>query len=201
MSMYGVSSDPSDTVSATPMAEDEAGDYPQPTNVRLEPKGRDQIEVKWDYDERVEGAGTSMHFVIGYTEAAGTSFGGSVGPQAVQSTDGRDARSHLIENLKVNQSYLIAVRAEHSGRAADLEADWRYRSSPREMTPAPVHQPQNVTVMAGDGQLMVTWDEVASVGDCRRSPSGSRDCGYRVEWRAANQSYDNHGPTDGPEGC
>ena len=37
---------------------------------------------------------------------------------------------------------------------------------------------------------MVTWNEVATVGDCKGGPAGSW-CGYRVEWKAANQSYDN----------
>ena len=49
---------------------------------------------------------------------------------------------------------------------------------------------QNVTVMAGDGELMVTWDEHAAVGLCADAAAGAHH-GYLVEWPAMNQSFDN----------
>ena len=51
------------------------------------------------------------------------------------------------------------------------------------MTPASATQPQNVNVMAGDGQLVVSWDEVGSVMDC--TGAKSRLAGMRVPGRMA----------------
>ena len=46
--------------------------------------------------------------------------------------------------------------------------------------------------MAGDGELMVTWDAVPSVAMCEGAKSPAvESCGYLVDWRAANQSFDN----------
>ena len=111
---------------------------------------------------------------------------------------GRSATEHTIENLPVGKSYLAAVRAvagDTNGNPTG-RSEWVYdvratnALAPRQMTPAAATSPQNVQVMAGDRELMVTWNEVANVGDCKGGAAGSW-CGYRVEWKAANQSYDN----------
>ena len=68
--MGGVQSEPSMEVKATPMADSEPG--AKPTNVRLTPKGRNMIEVKWDYSgDRTD---TAIRFDVGWTEAAGNEF-------------------------------------------------------------------------------------------------------------------------------
>ena len=55
-----------------------------------------------------------------------------------------------------------------------------------------MYQVQNVNVAAGDGMLTVTWNEVSSVGTCTGAASPAvNHCGYLVDWRAANQSFDN----------
>ena len=183
--MYGPASD---TVEAMPTAGEMM--VPAPTNVKLEPGGRKMITAKWDYGG--EGTDTATGFQIGWTEAAGNMFTDSLSPQRIVSvTGGREARSYTLE-LKVNDDYLIAVRAVHGDATGDPIAysDWSYRAAARESTPAVATKPQNVTVSSMDGALMVTWDAVASVAKCEDAAVGAR-CGYLVEWRAAHQSFDN----------
>jgi hypothetical protein len=168
---------------------------PAPVVTYLTPMGRDTIKVVWTYDEAAKNASTSIRFDVGWTDAKGTMFSENLAPQNNRvAPGGRAARHYVLENLKINQGYLIAVRAVHGDAAgnalASAVADWRYRAVRREKTPAPPAQVQNVSVAAHDGQLMVTWDAVKTVGDCMHAPAGSDPCGYRVEWRAANQSYD-----------
>jgi hypothetical protein len=185
-------------VKATPMMDSAAaGAGVQPSMVYLTPEDRNKIKVAWRYDEDVEGARSSIRFDIGWTDAAapGGRFTSSVAPQTVRTAGGgRSARSYVLEDLKVDVSYLVAVRAVHgdaNGNAIDpVVGDWTYRAVPREMTPAAASTPQNLQVMAADGALMVSWNMVASVGDCADARPTSRDCGYRVEWRAAHQGYD-----------
>ncbi len=181
-------SDGSAEVKQTPMAD--MMDVPAPTNVKLEPSGRNMITAKWDYGG--DGTDTATGFQIGWTEAAGTEFTDALSPQRIVSvTGGREARSYTLD-LKVNDEYLIGVRAVHGDASGDPIAysSWSYRAAARESTPAEATRPQNVTVRSMDGELMVTWDAVASVGMCEDAAVGAR-CGYLVEWRAAHQSFDN----------
>ena len=185
---------PSREVKQTPMAAAaEAG--AQPTNVKLTPKGRDMITVSWDYSG--EGTDTAIRFDVGWTEADGTMFTESLAPQTIVPVPGRrEARSYTLEDLSINDEYLIAVRAVHGdgagGQITPHYSHWRYRGDARERTPADVYQVQNVNVAAGDGELMVTWDPVSSVGTCTGAASPAvNHCGYMVDWRAANQSFDN----------
>ena len=188
--------DPSAEVKATPTMGTAGGMGAQPSMVYLTPQGRDKIRVDWRYDETADNASSSVRFDVGWTDATGTMFTSSLAPQTIRTAGGgREARYYILEDLKVDQDYLVAVRAVHAtatGTAIPaVVGDWRYRATPREMTPASATQPQNVNVMAGDGQLMVSWDEVDSVMDCTGAKPASLACGYRVEWRAAHQSYDN----------
>jgi hypothetical protein len=177
---------------------------PKPTGVTLTPMGRDEIKVSWKYSA----AGTTaIRFDVGWTEAAGTMFSNSLAPQTIVPVDGgRTAKSHIIGSgaakLAINDEYLIAVRAVHSdgtgepsGVITPVPADWAYQgygADRRESTPADVGQVQNVNVMAHDGALMVTWDAYASVEMCEGAPAPvTSKCGYLVDWRAANQSFDN----------
>ena len=169
----------------------------EPTNVKLTPEGRNKIKVSWDYSG--EGTDTAIRFDVGWTEAAGAMFTDSLAPQTIVPVPGRrEARSYVLENLAINDEYLIAVRAVHGdgagGQITPVPADWAYRvtDGSRERTPADVYQVQNVNVAAGDGMLTVTWDEVSSVGTCTGAASPAVDhCGYLIDWRAANQSFDN----------
>ena len=189
---------PSGEVKQTPKRT--TADGPQPTAVYLTPLGRDTIRVDWEYKEEpsVEGASTSTSFQIGWTDATGTVFMDNVLSPQVTKSVGRGDRHTVLEDLKVDQSYLVAVRAIHSdgagGTIKPVPADWRYREKPassrRESTPGKVKAPQNLNVAAGDGQLMVTWDAVSAVGMCADAAAGAH-CGYLVEWRAAHQGWDN----------
>ena len=197
--MGGVYSDPSMEVNATPIADDpEPG--AKPTNVRLTPKGRNMIEIKWDYSgERTD---TAIRFDVGWTEAAGNRFTNTLAPQTWVPVPGRrEARSFVLpgekDDLAIDDEYLIAVRVVHADGTGEeitpVPTDWVYRiSAPRERTPARVSQVQNVNVRAGDGKLTVTWNEVSSVGTCTGAATPAVDhCGYLIDWRAANQSFDN----------
>jgi hypothetical protein len=189
---YGAPSMPE--VKATPVDPTVGGDGPFVTDVTVSPQLRNEIKVSWKYDESATGAATSQRFDVGWTDADGERFTATLAPQTiVAAPGGRVARSHVLTGLKVNQKYLIAVRAVHATSTGTVitpvRTDWRYPAA-REMTPAGVSMVQNVQVGAGDGRLMVTWDAVKTVGDCMHAPAGSDPCGYRVEWRAANQSYD-----------
>ena len=198
---YGPDSDDVKATPSSPAAADPTRGA-KPTAVKLEPVGRDQIKVSWTYSGA--GTDTAIRFDVGWTEAAGTMFSNSLAPQTIVPVDGgRTAKSHIIGSgaakLAINDEYLIAVRAVHSdgtgepsGVITPTPADWAYRSAmPREKTPAAVSQVQDVNVMAGDGELMVTWKKVDSVETCDGAPAPvASKCGYLVDWRAGNQSFD-----------
>ena len=188
--------DPSAEVKATPTMGAAGGMGAQPGPIYLTPQGRDKIRVDWRYDETADNASSSVRFDVGWTDADGLMFTESLAPQTVQAApNGREARHFVLKDLKVDQDYLVAVRAVHAtatGTAIPaVVGDWRYRATPREWTPARSKTPQNLQVMAGDGELMVSWDEVDTVMDCGSAYTNSAPCGYRVEWRAANEGYDN----------
>ena len=190
--------DASMEVEQTPKAMPKSG--PQPTAVYLTPLERNKIRVDWQYKEEpsVAGASTSTSFQIGWTDATGTVFADNVLSPQVTKKVGRSDRHSVLEGLKVDQSYLVAVRAIHSdgagGTIKSVPADWRYRETPasarRESTPGKVKVPQNLNVTAGDSELMVTWDADVAVGMCKDAAAGAH-CGYLVEWRAAHQGFDN----------
>ena len=171
---------PSREVKQTPEAA-EADKPVAPHSVKLTPKGRDQIAISWKHGLTATNTDDArrIRYDVGWTNAAGTAFSSALAPQVVMPVaGGRTATIHTAEKLEVGKSYLIAVRAvagDASGKTTAL-GDWVYRAvtpttTQREMTPAAATTPQNVTVMSGDGELMVTWDEVATVAGTARDPA------------------------------
>ena len=102
---------------------------------------------------------------------------------------GRAATSYTLTNLKVDQSYLVAVRPVSGDAAGSTTTvgEWTYGTdvhgagnyTPRQRTPAKTSQPQGVEVNGSDESLTVTWRKDGNANN------------YLVEWRQRNQSYDN----------
>ena len=190
---------PTREVKQTPMAADPVAGA-KPTVTTLVPINRNQFYIKWSFTG--EGTDTAIAFDVGFTEAGGTEFTDSLAPQTIVRVPGRrEAREFVLaeSQLSVDDDYLIAVRAVHAdgnGNAIkSVPADWAYMgtgAARRKSTPGHLSQVQNVEVMAGDGELMVTWDKVGSVGNCEGAKSPAVEyCGYLVDYRAAHQSFDN----------
>ena len=126
-------------VTATPTMGTAGGMGAQPSMVYLtRPQGRDKIRVDWRYDETADNASSSVRFDVGWTDATGTMFTSSLAPQTIRTAGGgREARHYILEGLKVDQDYLVAVRAVHATATGTpipaVVGDWRYRATPREM--------------------------------------------------------------------
>ena len=111
------------------------GSLPSPTSVYLNASGRDQIVISWAHGKRADGTEdpTRIRYDVGWTDAGSGNdrFGASLSPQTILPVPGgRAATSYTLTNLKVDQSYLVAVRPV-SGDAAgstttvgDWIGDW-----------------------------------------------------------------------------
>ena len=167
---------------------------PSPRSVYLTPSGRDEIIISWSHGLRADNTEdpTRIRYDVGWTDAAGNVFQeGMLSPQTIVPVPGgRAAKSYTLTNLKVDQSYLVAVRAvsgDVSGKQTAV-GDWTYGTdsrqdpanyTPRQRTPDRTGQPQGVEVNGSDESLTVTW---------RKDDNANN---YLVEWRQRNQSYDN----------
>ena len=158
MNTAGTGDYTTEDVSAEPGA-GPAAVLPSPTSVYLTPSGRDQIIISWAHGKRADGTEdpTRIRYDVGWTDAAGTEFvTGGLSPQVIVPVPGgRAAKSHTLTNLKVDQSYLVAVRPVSGDAAGSTTTvgDWTYgvdaRQDPasygrRQRTPDRTSQPQGV---------------------------------------------------------
>ena len=164
---------------------------PMPHDVWLTPSGRDAITISWKHGLTANNTEDTarLRYEIGLTDAAVDAFGPAT-PLTTVVLPNRSATSHTIQNLKVDQRYLIAVRSVGGDANGNVTSRsyWVYGGDsrqdpadygPGQRTPDRTSQPQNVEVTPGDGYLMVTWRRDANANN------------YLVEWRGRNQSFDN----------
>ena len=187
----------SSSVEEEPGAGTEAKPAP-PRDVTLTARGRNSIHVTWKAGQ-LEGVpptddSARIRYEVGWTDTAATT---AFVPMSTPASVARNETSYTVKGLKVGVTYRVAVRSikGNTAGAKVSESGWVMSTAGSEMTPAAATGPQAVQVTASDGELKVTWREQEtatapkSVADCMGMPSGGW-CGFRVEWKAANQTYD-----------